>query len=69
MSTYHIMPEQEGWTHLWRNHEVIQKHTAIVRYQALNSYSPFNLLGGHWKKGDLICHFAGCGQVFRPPNT
>lgn len=57
-----VFPENDGWTHLFKNHQIVRDHTAIVTQRALNAYPDYNELGEHWKDGDLLVHFAGCGS-------
>ena len=56
-----VFPENDGWTHMWRHHEIVRNHTGLVRQRALNAYSPWNPNGASFEDGDLVCHFAGCG--------
>ena len=56
-----IMPENDGWVHLYRFHKIVQNHTACLNQRALNAYPSYNVLGQHWQEGDLLVHFAGCG--------
>ena len=62
-----IFPENDGWTHLWNNHEIVRKHTGLVKQRSMNAYSPWNPNGAHYEDGDLLVHFAGCGYV--PPSS
>lgn len=54
-------PENDGWTHLFVNHQIVRDHVAIVNQRALNAYPSYNPLGEPWELGDLLVHFAGCG--------
>ena len=54
-------PENDGWTHLYKNHEIVRNHTAIVSQRSINAYPSYNKLGHHWQRGDFLVHFAGCG--------
>lgn len=56
-----VMQENDGWTHLYRFHDIVRNHTACLNQRALNAYPPYNVLGKHWQEGDLLVHFAGCG--------
>lgn len=56
-----VFPENDGWTHMWQYHEIVQNHTACMKQQSMNSYPDYNFLGQHWQPGDHIVHFAGCG--------
>lgn len=61
-----IMPENDGWVHLYRFHDIVRNHTACLNQRALNAYPSYNALGQHWHEGDLLVHFAGCGYVWHP---
>ncbi|MCJ1347682.1 hypothetical protein MMC31_005911 [Peltigera leucophlebia] len=56
-----VMKENQAWTHMFTNHEIIRNHTAHIAQKGLNSYPSYNFLGEHWSEGDLLVHFAGCG--------
>ena len=62
-----VFPENDGWTHLFKNHQIVRDHTAIVNQRALNAYPEYNQLGEHWQEGDLLVHFAGCGNNEKCP--
>ena len=57
-----IFPENDGWTHLYRHHQIVRDATGPTKQRALNPYHPKNPNGAHWEKGDLLVHFAGCGD-------
>lgn len=56
-----VMKENQAWTHMFTNHEIIRNHTAHIAQKGLNSYPSYNFLGEHWSEGDLPVPFAGCG--------
>jgi hypothetical protein len=62
-----VFPENDGWTHLFKNHQIVRDHTAIMKQRALNAYPNYNDLGEHWEQGDLLVHFAGCGNNEKCP--
>lgn len=62
-----IFPENDGWTHMYRNHAIVRKHTLCTHQRALNAYPEFNPNGAHWQPGDHSIHFAGCGNHSRCP--
>lgn len=55
-------PENDAWTHMWKHHEIVQKHSVCMNQRSMNAYPDYNLLGEHWAQGDHIVHFAGCGD-------
>jgi len=55
-------PENDAWTHMYRHHPIVQKHTLCTPQRALNAYPAYNPLGEHWQEGDHSIHFAGCGS-------
>ena len=57
-----IFPDQDGWSHMFRHHPIVRKHTVCMKQRALNAYPSYNALGEHWQPGDHIVHFAGCGD-------
>ena len=61
-------PENDGWTHMWRHHPIVRKHTVCTNQRALNAYPAYNSLGDHWQPGDHSIHFAGCGSHERCPS-
>jgi hypothetical protein len=56
-----IFPENDGWTHMWQNHQIVRDHTGLTSQRVLNAYPPYNSLGKNYAPGDLLVHFAGCG--------
>lgn len=56
-----VMKENQAWTHMFTNHEIIRNHTAHIAQKGLNSYPSYKFLGEHWSEGDLLVPFAGCG--------
>lgn len=56
-----VLPENDGWTHLYKNHRIVRDHTGLTNQRALNGYPAYNTLGAHWQEGDILIHFAGCG--------
>lgn len=39
-----VFPENDGWTHMWQYHEIVQNHTACMNQHSMNSYPEYNLL-------------------------
>ncbi|KAL8645989.1 MAG: hypothetical protein Q9210_006396 [Variospora velana] len=64
---FKVLPENEGWTHMYRHHPIVRKHTLCTNQRALNAYPEYNPLGDHWHPGDHSVHFAGCGGNERCP--
>ncbi|KAI4284375.1 MAG: hypothetical protein L6R35_004928, partial [Caloplaca aegaea] len=64
---FKVFPENDGWTHMYRHHPIVRKHTLCTNQRALNAYPEFNPLGDHWHPGDHSVHFAGCGGNERCP--
>ena len=62
-----IFPEQDGWSHMFHHHPIVRKHTVCVGQRALTAYPSYNLLGEHWQPGDIVVHFAGCGDHLSCP--
>ncbi|KAL8903411.1 MAG: hypothetical protein Q9171_007412 [Xanthocarpia ochracea] len=60
-------PENDGWTHMYRHHPIVRKHTVCTNQRALNAYPSYNHLGEHWQPGDHSVHFAGCGANAKCP--
>ncbi|KAL8720761.1 MAG: hypothetical protein Q9225_002427 [Loekoesia sp. 1 TL-2023] len=63
-----VFPENDGWTHMYRHHPIVRKHTVCTNQRALNAYPSYNALGEHWQPGDHSIHFAGCGANKECPN-
>ncbi|KAL9596664.1 MAG: hypothetical protein Q9179_004536, partial [Wetmoreana sp. 5 TL-2023] len=63
-----VFPENDGWTHMYRHHPIVRKHTVCTNQRALNGYPSYNDLGEHWQPGDFCIHFAGCGAHKECPN-
>lgn len=55
------LPENDGWTHMYRNHRIVRDHAGCTNQNALNPYPAYNGLDSHWQQGDPFIHFAGCG--------
>lgn len=63
-----VLPENDGWTHMYRHHPIVRKHAVCTNQRALNAYSSANVNGEHWQPGDHSVHFAGCGASPDCPN-
>ena len=54
--------DQDGWVHLYKQHEIVRRHTGLLLQTSINAYNKYNLLGKHYEEGrDLLAHFPGCG--------
>ncbi|KAL8733721.1 MAG: hypothetical protein Q9166_001914 [cf. Caloplaca sp. 2 TL-2023] len=67
VKAFTTFPENDGWTHMYRHHPIVQKHTVCTNQRALNAYPAYNPLGEHWQPGDHSVHFAGCGANAKCP--
>ncbi|KAJ5927808.1 hypothetical protein N7466_006764 [Penicillium verhagenii] len=56
-----VFPEQDAWAHMWKYHKKVKDHAVCMKQRSMNAYPEYNLLGDHWKPGDHVIHFAGCG--------
>ncbi|KAJ5718632.1 hypothetical protein N7488_004278 [Penicillium malachiteum] len=57
-----VFPENDGWTHMWKHHQIVKDHAVCMDQRSMNAYPDYNFLGEHWQPGDHIVHFAGCGD-------
>ncbi|KAJ6151756.1 hypothetical protein N7470_006884 [Penicillium chermesinum] len=64
-----VFAENDAWTHMWQNHEIVRKHSACVSQRSMNSYPASNPLGESWQAGDFLIHFAGCDGGGECPNN
>ncbi|KAI4087035.1 MAG: hypothetical protein LQ344_007092 [Seirophora lacunosa] len=64
---FKVLPENDGWTHMYRHHPIVRRHTLCTNQRALNAYPAYNPLGEHYAPGDHSVHFAGCGSDEKCP--
>ncbi|KAJ5953610.1 hypothetical protein N7454_000506 [Penicillium verhagenii] len=50
-----------AWAHMWKYHKKVKDHAVCMKKRSMDAYPEYNFLGDHWKPGDHVIHFAGCG--------